>query len=79
MTVQHLRKLLRHYDDKDEVAINNNQIKILGVLWNGETYEEHINSAGGTWEGGCGTAPNGKYCGECATFDCDKCDLKERE
>lgn len=78
MTVKHLKKLLSYYDNGDEVVIEDSTIKILGVHWSGETFEEHINSAGGTWEGGCGTAPDGKFCGECSTFDCDECGWKER-
>ena len=79
MTVKQLRKLLRRYDKGDEVVINNNNIKILGVLWTGETFEEHINSAGGLWEGGCGISPGGRFCGECATFNCDECGWEKRE
>lgn len=79
MTVKQLRKLLSRYDDGDEVVIKNNNIHILGVFYTGETFEEFINSAGGVWEGGCGTAPNGKFCGECSTFDCEECGWKERE
>lgn len=78
MTVRDLKTLLLHYEDDDEVTINNNHIKIVGKFRTGETYEEFINSAGGTWEGGCGTDPDGKFCGQCDYFDCDKCDWKEK-
>ena len=79
MTVKQLRKLLSRYDDGDEVVVKNNNVHILGVFYTGETFEELINSAGGVWEGGCGTAPNGKRCGECATFNCDECGWEKRK
>lgn len=80
MTVQQLRKLLREYADEFTVTIENNHIKVVGMYSSGDLFEEFINSAGGTWEGGIGIAPNGWWCGECSTFDCDKCGgWKERE
>ena len=78
MTVKHLRKLLTNYENEFTVTIENNHIKVAGMYPNGDFYEEFINSAGGTWEGGCGTAPDGKFCGECSTFNCDECGWKER-
>ena len=77
MTVGQLRSLLIVHDDNAEVVING--MKIIGKYTTGETFEEFINSAGGTWECGCGTAPDGRFCGECSSFDCDKCDWKERK
>jgi hypothetical protein len=79
MTVKQLMNILSYHEDSDEVTINNNHIKVVGKFRTGESYEEFINSAGGIWEGGCGTDPEGKFCGECSTFDCDKCDWRERE
>ena len=78
MKVRDLKMLLLHYGDDDELTINGNNIKVVGKFRTGESYEEFINSAGGVWEGGCGTAPDGEFCGECSSFDCDKCRWKER-
>lgn len=78
MTVEQLRKLLSCYDKNDTVIFVGN-IKIIGKYSDGIGYEEFINSAGGVWEGGCGTAPNGTFCGECSTFDCEQCDWRERK
>lgn len=77
MTVGQLRSLLIVHDDNAEVVVNG--MKIIGKYTTRETYEEFINSAGGTWEGGCGTAPDGRFCGECSSFDCDRCNWKERK
>ena len=79
MTVKHLKTLLSAYKDDFDVVIKNNNIKITGKYYGDDIYEEYINSAGGTWEGGCGNAPDGRFCGECSTFDCDKCGWKERK
>lgn len=79
MMVRDLRKILLRYKDEDQVVIDNNIIKVSGKFTSGDGYEELINSAGGTWMDGCGNAPDGRYCGECGSFDCDKCDWKERE
>ncbi len=74
MTVKHLKELLRCYKDEYEVNIIDNVIKIeCGLGIGGYTSNEYINSAGGVWEGGCGMAPDGSLCGECSSFDCDKC------
>jgi hypothetical protein len=78
MKVWDLKRLLEAYKDDFDIVIKDNYLKVTGQYYN-DHYEEYINSAGGTWEGGCGNAPNGKFCGECSTFDCDKCDWKERE
>ena len=79
MTVKHLINLLSYHANSDEVIIKDNVIKVSGKFITGESYEEYINSTGGVWEGGCGNAPDGTYCGECSTFDCDKCGWKERK
>lgn len=79
MRVIDLKKLLLCYKDDYELTIANNYIKIVGKFSDGEIYEEYINSAGGTWEGGCGIDPEGGFCGECSHFDCGQCDWKERE
>jgi hypothetical protein len=79
MTVKHLIKLLREYADEFTVTIENNHIKVVGMYPSGDLFKEFINSSGGVWEGGCGTAPNGKWCGECATFNCDECGWEKRD
>ena len=79
MIVKDLKKILLRYKDTDNVTISKDYIKVAGKFNNGDDYEEFINSAGGIWEGGIGYAPNGKWCGECSTFDCDKCGWEERK
>ena len=34
-----------------------------------------IDSAGGYHEGGCGTMPDGTFCGECCKLDCADCSV----
>ena len=79
MTMKHLKELLSIYKNDAEVIIFDNIIEIKSKLSTGHIHREYINSAGGVWEGGTGVAPDGTYCGECSTFDCDKCGWKERE
>ena len=79
MKIRDLRRLLLAYKDDFDVVIENGYIKVTGAYYDNYDYEEYINSAGGTWEGGCGNAPDGRFCGECGHFDCDKCDWKERK
>lgn len=73
MKVKHLKELLRCYKDEYEVNIVDNVIKIKGKIDAKHIIEEYINSAGGVWEGGCGINPDGGFCGECTTFNCDDC------
>ena len=75
MTVLNLKQILSYYQDDFEVTIQGNVIKVRGRYRPDSTdITEYINSAGGVWEGGCGTAPDGSYCGECSRFECDKCE-----
>ena len=78
MNVRELKRILLRYKVDDKVTIGEGWIKVEGKFNSGDAYEEYINSSGGTWSDGCGTAPNGKFCGECATFNCDKCGWEKR-
>jgi hypothetical protein len=73
MTIKRLKELLQCYKDEYEVCIIDNVIEIKGKVDADYIHREYINSAGGVWEGGCGMAPDGSLCGECSTFNCDKC------
>lgn len=77
MTVKQLKRLLEAYKEDFNIVIENNYIKVTSQYYR-DDYEEYINSAGGTWEGGCGNAPDGTFCGECVHFDCDRCGWEER-
>jgi hypothetical protein len=78
MKVKDLKRLLGAYKDDFDVVIKDGYIKVIGQYYSG-TYEEYINTYGGTWQGGCGNAPDGSFCGECGHFDCSKCNWKERK
>jgi len=75
MTIKKLREILSYWEDDDIVVVDG--MKIVNKDMLGVTSETYVNSAGGTWEGGCGTAPDGTFCGECSTFNCEQCSWKE--
>jgi hypothetical protein len=38
-----------------------------------------IDSVGGIHEGGCGTMPDGTFCGECCNEDCNECAVWQKK